>query len=910
MVKIPTQNIARLSVLLRRIGSLALMVVATFCFVEPSTAQIDPYAHMQDPLAISRLDDDFRLPVRCITQNVIPPDTESDGYHVLASITGTGMITHIWFVHNASDSASRIKLWVDDSLLASCTIREFVSEPHGLIRAPFARLSSGSSICDVQIPYKHSVRLTYRQTEEALFWYAFEYRPMPNVSSLPWLGSTSLKQYQESAEARYYRNDPWDGVSHDSIGIRHMFVAHDTMTLAELDGPGCIQRLAFRASLVDQESLDSMMLEIRWDHNPHPAVFVSLGKLLGTLSWPRKTHGYYITVAPNDWMSCAFPMPFGVHASIRLINARAQTYYQYIDAYVVSDRRPIDRSSYGYFFVEAHRSDPTRYHVWHPIIHTKGMGTFIGMDLQIPTLSSPVALEGDPRFEIDSDTTASFRLTGTEDYFDGGNYFYGGPFTDPFGGCVNWATSMYRFHVLNSMPFSTSLDVDFQHGFNTDVKEDYHSAAYYYKKWTPFWTDRDTISRTRTFSVAGSGYSPSEGLTLRLDSAVLYTGTTDQTGMFNWTGRIPPSVSDGAHTLSVNWVEKPEPLVVISSPMVQPLIDTLPIVLEVNDTLSFTAVGFEPGETCEAFIDSVPATLLAPLVVGNDNRCFGQITIPRVGVGTHVLTIVGQTSGTATSAIPIVSTGIRDYEFERLLPSAVASNTSAHQVVVSDRLFYHWGEQAVVQFAPQRVGDSVSYRFWVPVADTFQVFTVGSEGQRFGNCEIHIDGQYAGTSNGLAPEPKWTPLPSANEDRGTRFLDRGFHSCSFVYIGHDPASTDSLIEMDRLLLIPGAIQTHDSSLTVVTTPSSSAVVFPNPSSTGKISIDFAALDTSIHDARGEIAVVDLEGRTIYSQTVPPFMAPPVVTLMTNKLPAGRYQLTISITTSKGFRDFSIPFVVL
>ncbi len=853
-----------------------------------AAAQVNPYARLSDPLSVARLDDSLHEPIEAITSNKIPPQTDPDEYNILASVSGKGILTHLWFVYDVPDTAAHLKIWVDDKLIASCTINELVTSEHGPIRPPLARYSSGCWVSDVQVPFEHSLKITYHQTVQNLFWYAVHWRPVLPMVQLPAVGSAMLSQWQREAEQAYTTNNLWVGAAHDSIGFSTLLKAQDTIEIAALDGPGYIQTLCFEPTSVDRPTLDSLIVEISWDDCSIPSVSVSLGKLFGALVWPRVMDYWYLKCDGTSKMTCLFPMPFEQRANIKLINIRTQEYYLPVSGYILYSRKKIDRRTSGYFYTSVQSTPETRYHVWHPMQHTLGRGQYVGTLLQLPTIKSPDVLEGDPMFTIDSNPKTSYRLTGTEDYFDGGNYFTGQRNPSPFGGCFNWATGMCRFHCLDAITFSSSFDFDFQHGYNTDVHEEYQTVTFYYKQWVPFWIDRDTIKAEEQWGISGSGYTPLEQVSIVVGDYPLTSLQADEQGKFKWIGIVPNRIPEGKYIVSVNTIENPNPIYVIKRPAIRPLVDTLPIVLEIRDTLSFSVSGFLPGERLSIYLDSELIQPLSPFIVRPNYRANSRIVIPSVDSGDHQLSVIGEYRDTARCSIPILVTSRRDYEFERLSLSDTTVSKNIEVRVASWAWWTSFGEQSFVQFRPDATNREVSFDFWVPKSGKYSINGFTSAGFEFGRYDCLVDGIGFCSIDGYDPASNGIVHSFGPWNISLLALDSGLHRFSFIYKGHDPKATDSLLWADRFFLTPYAVDSTNTGSKIDPSGSVAVELFPNPVSTGML---FIRSRENREHSDVTFRIVDRLGHLVAEQ---PHRAwdGEIITLEVRRLCSGEYDLEV------------------
>jgi hypothetical protein len=788
---------------------LAVTLVLTIPAAGLRAQVINLYENLLDPRAIARLDGPFSQPMRGAGRLNLPPETDPvDGAGILAQDTGAGVIAHFWLVTTTADSLTRVRLWVDDSLVVSCTALEFFTKAHGPISGPLVYLACGGQDCDLQIPYKRNFRITFLKLSQALVYYGIEWHPIPNVYQLPDL---STDKFRLSAEKAYSSNlDPWEGQSFDSLFSSGMATFGDTLTIASIDGPAMIHKMTFYPSILDSVLLDSLILEIRWDYRDEPAVRVSLGDLFGTVAGLKDMRSQYIQTDPSGRLQITFPMPFRSHASIQLINLTQQS--QRVETRIQYSHEAIDPNLYGYFSTQSHESNPTRYGVFHPLLHTLGRGKYVGTLLQMPALSSPVALEGDPVFIIDSNPRTSFHFSGTEDYFNAGFYFMDGPFTLPFAGLLHWCNVMYRFHCMDAMPYDRSFDLDLHHGEGNDVREDYRSTAFYYEHWTPFRASRDTVRAGEEWHIKGAGYQPGEHLTIKLDNDSIGGTTADMSGRLFWSRIVSESWRAGVHSVAVNDEASPQLLFVIATPTLRMLTDSDLVILEIGDSLKLTGAGFERGEQVVITSGSRIFATDQPIIVGTDHRFFTQFHIPIVAKGYYPIRALGTKSGLSNTKLGFTVTDIRNYEFENLVPPSFSENSKWYYNNTSLNTWAHWGEQGFIEYFPNQFGDTISFRFWTPTPSFYHGYLFLSLAGGYGVYDYSIDGRPLGSFDSYKHlVGNAYIMPSDSIDLSEFPLDSGYHQFTFRYVHLNPNADVGRVGPDHFVLIPAiALQSSES----------------------------------------------------------------------------------------------------
>lgn len=160
--------------------SLVLNLLLTLLATNKLGAQtLSPYERITNPEAISILSQPDSLPLfgNAGVGNSNDSDSTDPGYVILGSAIGSGIITHIWTTSPPTDpdSIRSIKVWIDDSLVVSCYLKDFPKLTNGLMRPPLDTMMSGGSVCDVQMPYRRNFRVTFKGS---YLFYAVIWKPM------------------------------------------------------------------------------------------------------------------------------------------------------------------------------------------------------------------------------------------------------------------------------------------------------------------------------------------------------------------------------------------------------------------------------------------------------------------------------------------------------------------------------------------------------------------------------------------------------------------------------------------------------------------------------------------------------------------------------------------------------------
>ena len=294
--------------------------------------------------------------------------------------------------------------------------------------------------------------------------------------------------------------------------------AGETVTLAEMDGPGIIRHIWItvtdRTSDRNRYVLRDLVLRMYWDGEETPSVESPLGDLFCCgfgVSYP--VNSLPVAVNPTRGFNLYFPMPFRKKARITLENQcdeDVHAFFYQVD-YCLTEELPEDA---GYFHAQWRRQRLTEKGKDYVILDgVKGKGQYVGTYLALTTLERYWYGEGEVKFYLDGDTDyPTICGTGTEDYFGGAWSFatqeqgrtVENTFCTPFLGYPYYSTrdtflhndyhtddqlpqrSFYRWHIPDPILFEEDLRVTIQqigvsHGGLFERQDDVASVAYWYQ---------------------------------------------------------------------------------------------------------------------------------------------------------------------------------------------------------------------------------------------------------------------------------------------------------------------------------------------------------------------------------------------------------------------------------------------
>jgi hypothetical protein len=270
--------------------------------------------------------------------------------------------------------------------------------------------------------------------------------------------------------------------------------AGDKKVIMDNDGPGVIRHIWIT---LDPKFYRNIIVRMYWDGQENPSVECPVGDLMCN-SWKTQQNvlAQPINVNPLGGMNCYFPMPFKKHAKITVENDSPEELgsFFYTINYTLEDV-PEDAL---YFHAQWRRSNPLTYGEDYLMIDgVKGKGQYVGTFMSWQQNNAGWWGEGEIKMFIDGDTDfPTICGTGTEDYFGGAWGFGETDYSAPYLGFLQvrgasqepgTRMTMYRFHVLDPVFFSSDLRVTMQaigwrsKGRFLPLQDDISSVVYWYQ---------------------------------------------------------------------------------------------------------------------------------------------------------------------------------------------------------------------------------------------------------------------------------------------------------------------------------------------------------------------------------------------------------------------------------------------
>ena len=251
--------------------------------------------------------------------------------------------------------------------------------------------------------------------------------------------------------------------------------AGETVTLADIEGPGAIQHIWLTCFPSHWRQL---VFRFYWDNEETPSVEVPLGDFFCN-GWCERSNVSSLPIAVNTagGFNSYWQMPFRQHARITLENITDEEIKHFY--YQITFARTAVPDDAAYFHAQWRRSNPLPYKQDHTVLDgVKGRGQYVGVYMAYGSNNNNWWGEGEFKFFIDGDDEfPTICGTGTEDYFGGawcfenkGQYL---EYTTPYLGLnqvirpdgfyrSQQRFGMYRWHVMDPIRFREDLRITVQ----------------------------------------------------------------------------------------------------------------------------------------------------------------------------------------------------------------------------------------------------------------------------------------------------------------------------------------------------------------------------------------------------------------------------------------------------------------
>ena len=459
-------------------------------------------------------------------------DSRTPGWKVVADLKGPGYVSRVWFTGAKDGLPFRFRFYFDgeDAPRLEGDVKELFGGKLAPFLAPLAEYNNYCWYSFVPLPYAKNLRIECEAGPAGS-------KPYYQISASALPRGTPVETFAWPLPARDVAalekvRAIWAANKLPDAGNRQDFTLADWNDPIRIAGPAVVRRLEFVPdwTQIPEEARDVVlrdwMVSIRFDGSTNASVRTPLGDLCG-VPWRRvRARSLYFGME-GEALFCAFPMPFGQSAEIRLEAGRVSPVPVAIHAWV-EPRPAAAPDALGYFHAGWWRTTPNEVGRPHPILRAKGRGKFVGCLLAVTTLDGTYwALEGDESIRKDGEQTPGWLGTGLEDYFNGG-WYYQNVMAGPTHGLFvkePFRTVQYRVHPMDPSRFDESLDMAFERGPDHASHAFFESVAWYY-------LDRPAAADTVRLRPENRGVPPDP----RLDPATIITALWNHERFGDWQG--------------------------------------------------------------------------------------------------------------------------------------------------------------------------------------------------------------------------------------------------------------------------------------------------------------------------------------------------------------------------------------
>ncbi|MBN1901272.1 DUF2961 domain-containing protein [Candidatus Sumerlaeota bacterium] len=279
------------------------------------------------------------------------------------------------------------------------------------------------------------------------------------------------------------RLSSYDKTGHNADNIR--IQPGDTAVLADIKGPGIIRHI-WTTTNASGPIGRTLILRMYWDGSATPSVEVPFGDFFGAgNALAADVNSFPITVVSRGRSrNCWWRMPFANGARITIANEGDEphgAFYFHID-YLALDNEPPTRERFHAQYRQAYPAVSPENYV---ILEAKGSGHFVGTVMSVESAKPNWWGEGDDLIEVDDHEPV--HGTGTEDYFCDAwgmhpqqTLWHGSPVCEGYDK-EGLHTTMYRFHIMDPVPFRKKIRVSIEHGTENDRADNLSSVAFWYQ---------------------------------------------------------------------------------------------------------------------------------------------------------------------------------------------------------------------------------------------------------------------------------------------------------------------------------------------------------------------------------------------------------------------------------------------
>jgi len=399
--------------------------------------------------------------------------------HVLMESLVPGAITRLW----SANPSGLLRIYIDDRTQPALEVpmRDLFDGQLGSpLAEPFVFDAGNGKNAYLPLPYASYARVTV-VTDEPLFYHVGyrEYAPDTVVEPFSRGGLDALAPLVEQVATLLEEPSVQDDLT-DDLARATLRLSAGAPTQAITLGPRVVRKLTVRGFDPSARALRGTRLVLTVDGER--TVDAPLGDLFGSGPGLAEHESLTTAMAP-DALTLRWPMPVGrelrAHVEANGVPLPALTVELRYDAGLPAAPRLFRAAWTG---PRAH--DAFRNQDW-TLLHARGEGWYVGTQLNVANPSPAWWGEGDEKIYVDGEPFPSHFGTGTEDYF-GYAWCAVAPFARPYvgqtradGGFNYGRYALYRWHVLDAIPFTSELrfDLEVEHWFAELLPTTLHQDA-------------------------------------------------------------------------------------------------------------------------------------------------------------------------------------------------------------------------------------------------------------------------------------------------------------------------------------------------------------------------------------------------------------------------------------------------
>ncbi|MDY7107047.1 MAG: glycoside hydrolase family 172 protein [Planctomycetota bacterium] len=398
---------------------------------------------------------------------------------VMMDAEGPGAIVRIW----SANAKGIIRIYLDGAKKPTLAMPMQTllggKPPIGL---PLSGVRARGWNCYLPIPYARHCKITCDDPDG--LYYQINYRTYdPSVTVEPFRSAFFEEKSRLVAAANERLANP-QVTFQQSVEMPEGLEVDEEVELLSVDGPGAIREIRIRVFTVNRRAaLRGCLLVAEFDGRQ--TVYCPVGDFFGSAPDVNAYRSWPVTVDEKGMMTARWCMPFAESATIRLVN-RSDQIIALSGSIGYGDYEWTDRSMHFHAAWRQEGPIDTRPRRDFNYATIEGRGVWVGDALHV---ANPVVGwwgEGDEKIYIDGETFPSHFGTGTEDYY-GYAWCNTALFQAPqhnqtrCDGPRNFGyTSVNRFRLLDTIPFTESLKVDMEVWHWSETTMHYAVTDYFY----------------------------------------------------------------------------------------------------------------------------------------------------------------------------------------------------------------------------------------------------------------------------------------------------------------------------------------------------------------------------------------------------------------------------------------------